>query len=143
MATVRMTLCLSGTPAEAGVRACISGFVARPREVSVEPLPKQGCEADGPAAKKAPAKVSVEPLPKQGCEKAYREVWPPSGKVSVEPLPKQGCEVTKRVRRTFGPTSRLSGTPAEAGVRVVQIPLDQLVRPCLSGTPAEAGVRAV
>ena len=47
--------------------------------VSVEPLPKQGCEMS-----KA-GQHQVEPLPKQGCEAGPR-------RVSVEPLPKQGCE---------------------------------------------------
>ena len=36
---------LSGTPAEAGVRAfCLRYIVVNPIQVSVEPLPKQGCE---------------------------------------------------------------------------------------------------
>ena len=38
------------------------------------------------------------------------------GQVSVEPLPKQGCE-RQIPRPSSNEVSRLSGTPAEAGVR--------------------------
>ena len=61
------------------------------------------------------------------------------GQVSVEPLPKQGCELIKTALNTK--STSLSGTPAEAGVRDVQL---AALRPSywgLSGTPAEAGVR--
>ena len=37
-------------------------------------------------------------------------------RVSVEPLPKQGCE--RALREQDSGALRLSGTPAEAGVRV-------------------------
>ena len=85
--------------------------------VSVEPLPKQGCEPFSCRPISTPCLVSVEPLPKQGCEVAVRQaefrqviasqwnscrsrgarrpttvarkIFP---RVSVEPLPKQGCE---------------------------------------------------
>ena len=36
--------CLSGTPAEAGVRAVAHAAIEALLSVSVEPLPKQGCE---------------------------------------------------------------------------------------------------
>ena len=36
--------------------------------------------------------VSVEPLPKQGCEALMAEIQTDISEVSVEPLPKQGCE---------------------------------------------------
>ena len=39
---------LSGTPAEAGVRAFYVGFLVKRRSVSVEPPPKQGCEEREP-----------------------------------------------------------------------------------------------
>ena len=62
--------------------------------------------------------------------------------VSVEPLPKQGCErlVMPGIRQRF---SSLSGTPAEAGVRVAPKCMNRLDIRRLSGTPAEAGVREV
>ena len=87
------------------------------RCVSVEPLPKQGCEprfaqthqttaesqwnpcrsrgASGTCFEMGgyPASVSVEPLPKQGCEMSRRDSCPCYRVVSVEPLPKQGCEI--------------------------------------------------
>ena len=59
---------LSGTPAEAGVR-----------ELNI----KEGYHALG---------VSVEPLPKQGCEHLLLRLTEHRSPVSVEPLPKQGCE---------------------------------------------------
>ena len=129
---------LSGTPAEAGVRGftlrilsgcgmsqwnpCRSRGASCPRSrnhgrrrVSVEPLPKQGCEPSRRILCRS-SLVSVEPLPKQGCEGAPKpnkygalaSQWNPCRSrgarrqseakyaawlVSVEPLPKQGCEV--------------------------------------------------
>ena len=59
--------------------------------------------------------------------------------VSLEPLPKQGCETEER--ETMSYDSSLSGTPAEAGVRVVYDAGMMLSSPGLSGTPTEAGVR--
>ena len=111
----------------------------RARHVSVEPLPKQGCENDIENLKKNIGKVSVEPLPKQGCERIYIatddategsqwnpcrsrgasslcQIIPTNRKVSVEPLPKQGCELITDDFKIL--EIRLSGTPAEAGVRV-------------------------
>ena len=137
---VLITRCLSGTPAEAGVR------VERFSTLGTQVL------------------VSVEPLPKQGCEKARKSPQARRGKVSVEPLPKQGCELNKPANSASLADS-LSGTPAEAGVRdnicwtdrygtVVSVePLPKQgcegcclrlvsrARRSLSGTPAEAGVR--
>ena len=130
--------------------------------------------------------VSVEPLPKQGCEISKLVKSSDQPRVSVEPLPKQGCEkdeakrITKLIRSQWNPCrSRgarssgwhgiqlahgLSGTPAEAGVRDEYIAIPSIVggvsveplpkQGCekfmmqnaglmagLSGTPAEAGVR--
>ena len=82
---------LSGTPAEAGVRDDAGRHCFRRGLVSVEPLPKQGCEMAEDAMESVPGVVSVEPLPKQGCE--------------------HRCIFVFRSKR------RLSGTPAEAGVR--------------------------
>ena len=59
---------LSGTPAEAGVRDGAEKINADPRLVSVEPPPKQGCEASSSSWPSRIARVSVEPPPKQGCE---------------------------------------------------------------------------
>ena len=60
--------------------------------------------------------VSVEPLPKQGCELLNIKSNSSRVRVSVEPLPKQGCELSDL--KTGFKESGLSGTPAEAGVRV-------------------------
>ena len=84
----------------------------------------------------------------------------------MEPLPKQGCEDAAIACRAFH-TIRLSGTPAEAGVRghndcfyddEDQVSVEPLPKqgcenspsvkeisddPGLSGTPAEAGVRDI
>ena len=66
------------------------------RCVSVEPLPKQGCEVLPVRRSPGVCNVSVEPLPKQGCEAASYETPSKTLSVSVEPLPKQGCEVAVR-----------------------------------------------
>ena len=60
--------------------------------------------------------------------------------VSVEPPPKQGCEPEDKGPR-YNPEWSLSGTPAEAGVRVVNGGGWNYLTRRLSGTPAEAGVR--
>ena len=60
--------------------------------------------------------VSVEPLPKQGCETNTQNRFG-TGPVSVEPLPKQGCERVCSLPLVLC-LPCLSGTPAEAGVRV-------------------------
>ena len=83
---------LSGTPAEAGVRDDAGRHCFRRGLVSVEPLPKQGCEMAEDAMESVPGVVSVEPLPKQGCEDAMESVPTSESEVSVEPLPKQGYE---------------------------------------------------
>ena len=57
----------------------------------------------------------------------------------MEPLPKQGCETSASV--FVAVIARLSGTPAEAGVRVDPALEKVGLITCLSGTPAEAGVR--
>ena len=85
--------CLSGTPAEAGVRVDFDFNAIAENIVSVEPPPKQGCELEGVKHSPPQVYVSVEPPPKQGCE------WTVVGaivftQVSVEPPPKQGCEVS-------------------------------------------------
>ena len=84
--------------------------------VSVEPLPKQGCERSPSADSEVKSLVSVEPLPKQGCELIGGVILALIGGVSVEPLPKQGCELVAGVCDD-GTLQCLSGTPAEAGVR--------------------------
>ena len=58
---------LSGTPAEAGVRARLACSSGIRQGVSVEPPPKQGCE-DARHTLAGTKRVSVEPPPKQGCE---------------------------------------------------------------------------
>ena len=58
----------------------------------------------------------------------------------MEPLPKQGCETAGYLNSTDEPC-RLSGTPAEAGVREGVTAPNALFLLRLSGTPAEAGVR--
>ena len=84
---------LSGTPAEAGVRASmlIVGY-ARSRSLS-------GTPAEAGVRAVRPCKINLCP------------------DVSVEPPPKQGCET---MRSNAAPTAiGLSGTPAEAGVRAI------------------------
>ena len=137
---------LSGTPAEAGVRGgdkpsrpppgdesqwnpCRSrgarsqgsDYVNCWFRVSVEPLPKQGCEnpwlntmqswvmsqwnpcrsrgarRDREYVNSLLGDVSVEPLPKQGCEQETVMHRLNALHVSVEPLPKQGCEPSSRM----------------------------------------------
>ena len=137
---------LSGTPAEAGVRGLRSGITGVDKErrhVSVEPLPKQGCERRAEAV----AIISVEPLPKQGCETVSVSVepLPKQGcealatwalhRVSVEPLPKQGCEETVKGKQHHVSVEPLPKQGCEATGHGYQIMTS------LSGTPAEAGVR--
>ena len=87
-----MQLGLSGTPAEAGVRVGADFDWFCRRRVSVEPLPKQGCEGtENPT-------IVIEQWGLSGT--------PAEAGVRVYlPLPRQGAEHC------------LSGTPAEAGVR--------------------------
>ena len=152
---------LSGTPAEAGVRVLNFTGKATSRHVSVEPPPKQGCEAVK-APKNGDTVVSVEPPPKQGCEAVKA---PKNGDtvVSVEPPPKQGCEARQQKhvwrrevsqwnpRRSRGAreTLRWDGEsvavsvepPPKQGCEVELLLNIGLEFACLSGTPAEAGVR--
>ena len=60
--------------------------------------------------------VSVEPPPKQGCEVTTTVLSTRTTGVSVEPPPKQGCE-EQHMGAQIRAGLRLSGTPAEAGVR--------------------------
>ena len=130
--------CLSGTPAEAGVRVDPHGFPARYFHVSVEPPPKQGCEITKTihTMKVAPSQwnprrsrgarprrhpihqsfvVSVEPPPKQGCEIAANESKSPAPLSQWNPRRSRGA--SPHVGRCGLPVGGLSGTPAEAGVR--------------------------
>ena len=83
--------------------------------------------------------VSVEPPPKQGCEGIGVYMLFSKRPVSVEPPPKQGCE--SKAMQTRQDAYGLSGTPAEAGVRVAVFVTRRMTPSGLSGTPAEAGVR--
>ena len=134
-----LTASLSGTPAEAGVRGyCICDSL-QCSIVSVEPLPKQGCEG-------------AEYDPNSWCNWSQ---WNPCRSRGASRLD----TVLKQIE------TGLSGTPAEAGVREGISPGFQHNvgsqwnpcrsrgargkvfserrggRCCLSGTPAEAGVR--
>ena len=86
--------------------------------------------------------VSVEPLPKQGCERMWKLETGSTRFVSVEPLPKQGCELSSIQEIRIGVLC-LSGTPAEAGVRAFWPKNKSVKGTGLSGTPAEAGVRGL
>ena len=86
---------LSGTPAEAGVRGSRGTNENRTNSVSVEPLPKQGCEwttcftmlRKPKSLSGTPAEAGV-----RGDFFINKKTWVDN--VSVEPLPKQGCELT-------------------------------------------------
>ena len=82
--------------------------------VSVEPLPKQGCEYTGEQMYDFAVVSQWNPCRSRGAS-ARRGSWLVRCGVSVEPLPKQGCEWPMRWS-TVAKWS-LSGTPAEAGVR--------------------------
>ena len=89
---VHAPACLSGTPAEAGVRAGCGRCYIAIYQVSVEPLPKQGCEMScGTSFVRRKSRLSGTPAEagvRAARPRTYEE-WLP---VSVEPLPKQGCE---------------------------------------------------
>ena len=109
--------CLSGTPAEAGVR------VGVPIRISQDQSSLSGTPAE------AGVRVVITDHAILRCL------------VSVEPLPKQGCE---RLVTAYGHiATSLSGTPAEAGVRALETFQFFVKFGGLSGTPAEAGVRGV
>ena len=109
--------------------------------VSVEPLPKQGCEMTAEQAAFFGVEVSVEPLPKQGCEGAVVTEMKDFTVVSVEPLPKQGCENGWNDRRRCNTASQWNPCRSR-GARRSAISATAPMS-CLSGTPAEAGVRGV
>ena len=85
--------------------------------------------------------VSVEPLPKQGCEKAEEAALAGEEGSQWNPCRSRGArgKCAHRPRSI----SSLSGTPAEAGVRDGWNRLRYRETYRLSGTPAEAGVRVV
>ena len=84
---------LSGTPAEAGVRACGFSILCISHSKSQwNPCRSRGARRSRRMLCRRQLLVSVEPLPKQGCEVILRARAGQSRKVSVEPLPKQGCE---------------------------------------------------
>ena len=154
---------LSGTPAEAGVREAGNSIRAycyksqwnpcRSRgarfivvytiedklQVSVEPLPKQGCEGKIVDMRKYSSPVSVEPLPKQGCEGSNSSQTSEICGVSVEPLPKQGCEQANKHIREGEITSQWNPCRSR-GARLCKA-YNLGLKEGLSGTPAEAGVR--
>ena len=132
---------LSGTPAEAGVRAAMGVGVCPSFHVSVEPPPKQGCEryvmhpviilrrlSGTPAEAGVRDKdgrmpwgfrwVSVEPPPKQGCETAAWRMGYKVGQSQWNPRRSRGASCNGGGSMPI--FSRLSGTPAEAGVRAVR-----------------------
>ena len=83
--------------------------------VSVEPLPKQGCESVSTDFDHRWTCLSGTPA-EAGVRVSAAIVESTQGQVSVEPLPKQGCEMAKG-NKSYS-LGGLSGTPAEAGVRV-------------------------
>ena len=106
--------------------------------VSVEPLPKQGCEKVVGDLKKSIDDVSVEPLPKQGCERAHLFAARCIGMSQWNPCRSRGASQPNEIENYAA--ACLSGTPAEAGVRVAKDDAKRVAKR-LSGTPAEAGVR--
>ena len=106
---------LSGTPAEAGVRDDLPPPSNKIILVSVEPLPKQGCESALMISMRCWTKSQWNPCRSRGAR--CGEWWEQADQrpVSVEPLPKQGCEMI--YLKMVGYSASLSGTPAEAGVR--------------------------
>ena len=86
--------------------------------------------------------VSVEPLPKQGCENDYHANYKGDApSLSGTPAEAGVRELSERSLNMewYG----LSGTPAEAGVRDGISHSNTYRSRRLSGTPAEAGVREV
>ena len=114
--SVEQVLCLSGTPAEAGVRDIGWGSIdLGPISLSGTPA-EAGVRAHHLNPYSFPYVVSVEPPPKQGCEPDNFKMGARRERVSVEPPPKQGCEGDSSITLN-NPDTGLSGTPAEAGVR--------------------------
>ena len=155
--------CLSGTPAEAGVRD--DRIVTKYHEELSQWNPRRSRGArrrlGGGALRWV---VSVEPPPKQGCEKAMSiegrpwatSQWNPrrsrgarphgctdwqQGVVSVEPPPKQGCET--KIDRYKNSPSCLSGTPAEAGVRGLIVRKDKACKAVSVEPPPKQGCEAI
>ena len=83
----------------------------------------------------------MEPLPKQGCETTKLSKMTSSVPSQWNPCRSRGAR--RRVSKIAGRAQSLSGTPAEAGVRVGLGGHSMGVGICLSGTPAEAGVRVL
>ena len=117
--------CLSGTPAEAGVRGVRPFPPPRPCRVSVEPLPKQGCEVNSRESfyittrlSGTPAEAGVRGVLEETFAASEESQWNPcrsrgasrncfalftAPMVSVEPLPKQGCELSTSRSTTYPP----------------------------------------
>ena len=83
--------------------------------VSVEPPPKQGCEHISEKLGKAKHAVSVEPPPKQGCEHTGGFTLAQFARSQWNPRRSRGARLKAGTMIKIG--GRLSGTPAEAGVR--------------------------
>ena len=84
------------------------------RIVSVEPLPKQGCEHKNLNHLMLQFHVSVEPLPKQGCEENMMSRMDKIIESQWNPCRSRGARSLASLVATH---ESLSGTPAEAGVR--------------------------
>ena len=130
--------CLSGTPAEAGVREDDFNLPVLILRVSVEPPPKQGCESVNVpvwmntwSLSGTPAEAGVRGDPHVVVGLCFSSQW--------NPRRSRGARVP--VSALKGYRSCLSGTPAEAGVRADLDEYMERYYPSLSGTPAEAGVR--
>ena len=132
---------LSGTPAEAGVRGayCYAVAVALGKS-QWNPCRSRGASCGHGWIDSDETHVSVEPLPKQGCERAcLLGLSSPLPSLSGTPA-EAGVRVEVQGEQVRS-APRLSGTPAEAGVRVAPGKTSRPPSTCLSGTPAEAGVR--
>ena len=81
----------------------------------------------------------MEPPPKQGCENGVNGQRLQSPKSQWNPRRSRGASDSGGNRGSE--VSRLSGTPAEAGVRDDGMQIFADLEMSLSGTPAEAGVR--
>ena len=83
----------------------------------MEPPPKQGCELAKCMSDYVARFVSVEPPPKQGCEKKEEDDMNHLSTSQWNPRRSRGASI--HVRDYGCCATSLSGTPAEAGVRVV------------------------
>ena len=108
--------CLSGTPAEAGVRAPLVKRLTEIAAVSVEPPPKQGCEFSlldqvslTPRLSGTPAEAGVRVDMIGIAADVKLSQW----------NPRRSRGARSVTSRDWGSPMSLSGTPAEAGVRVV------------------------